>query len=144
MVKGTFLLGVLSFFPTNIIVKLLQNYSIRSNDKIIFLLRSPSVGFVGPYLTSERPLPERKVSNNVESFVELYDQINKKDDTGSSKELSRPSKDDNGHVSKKEKKRKKKKDEHIVKEEGLEEIRIVKVFIPISKFDEEPFLFQLY
>ena len=97
--------------------------------KIHFFTRSPGVGFVGPYLTTERPLPVRKVSNNVEAFAELYDKINKHDDTVSPKEVSKSSKNDKTHNSKRKKKTKRKKEDNAVKEEGLEEIKLVKVLI---------------
>ena len=78
-------------------------------------------------MTAERPLPERKVSNNVETFVELYDKINKDDNIGSPKKVSKSAKNDKGNISRKKKKNKKKKDDGVMKDEGLEEIKLVKV-----------------
>ena len=111
----------------------LGSYQLALNQlKNKLLIRSPGIGFVGPYLTTERPLPERKVSNNVEAFVELYDKINKQDETVSPKKVSKSSKNDKTHISKRKKKTKRKKEQNEIKEEGLEEIKLVKVLIAQS------------
>ena len=90
--------------------------------------RSPHIGFAGPYLTTERPLPERKVSDNIEALIEQYDKINKDDDNDDTTEQkSKSSKNDKVSVIKKKKKSKKKKENETVKGEGIEEIRLVKV-----------------
>jgi hypothetical protein len=78
------------------------------------------------------------VSNNVGAFVELYDKINKHEVTVSPKKVSKSSKNDKAHTSKekenhkRKKKAKKKKEETEVKEEGLEEIKLVKVLIAMN------------
>ena len=77
-------------------------------------------------MTSERPLPERKVSNNVEAFVESYDKINKQDSTVSPNKVSKSSKNEKTNISKRKRKLKKKKEETYTREEGLEEIKLVK------------------
>ena len=90
--------------------------------------RSPHIGFAGPYLTTERPLPERKVSNNIEALVEQYDKINEDDDNdGRVEKKSKSSKNDKVSVIKKKKKSKKKKENETANGEGIEEIRLVKV-----------------
>ena len=80
------------------------------------------------------------MSNNVGAFVELYDKINKHEVTVSPKKVSKSSKNDKAHTSKekekethkRKKKAKKKKEENEVKEEGLEEIKLVKVLIAMN------------
>ena len=90
--------------------------------------RSPHIGFAGPYLTTERPLPERKVSDNIEALIEQYDKINKDDDNDDrTEQKSKSSKNDKVSVIKKKKKSKKKKENETAKGEGIEEIRLVKV-----------------
>ena len=95
------------------------------------MTRSPHIGFAGPYLTTERPLPERKVSNNIEAFVEQYDKINKEDENESSPEKkSKSSKTNKKEGAKKKKKSKKKKEGDETKRrnsQGIEEIKLVKV-----------------
>ena len=80
-------------------------------------------------MTTERPLPERKVSNNVEAFIEQYDKINKDDDNGSPEKGSKSSKNGKDSVGKKKKKSKKKKEPSATKNEGIEEIKLVKVIL---------------
>ena len=94
---------------------------------LLISFRSPSVGYVGPYLTTERAMPERKVSNNVEAIVDLYEKNNKEEENDSMKNLPKSTKDEKGSSIRKKKKNKKKKDDNSTKEEGLEEIRLVKV-----------------
>ena len=98
-------------------------------------LRSPSIGYVGPYLTAECPLPQRKVSDNSTAIVELYDKITKENDLVNANQVSKSSKKDKNETSRKKKKNKKKKEEEPPKEESLEEIKLVKViFITHYKF----------
>ena len=79
-------------------------------------------------MTTERPLPERKVSNNIEALVEQYDKINEDDaNDGRMEKKSKSSKNDKVSVIKKKKKSKKKKENENAKGEGIEEIRLVKV-----------------
>ena len=101
---------------------------------LLISFRSPSVGYVGPYLTTERAMPERKVSNNVEAIVDLYEKNNKEEENNSMKNLPKSTKDEKGSSIRKKKKNKKKKDDNSTKEEGLEEIRLVKViYLSIAK-----------
>ena len=72
-------------------------------------------------------MPERKVSNNVEAIVDLYEKNNKEEENNSMKNLPKSTKDEKGSSIRKKKKNKKKKDDNSTKEEGLEEIRLVKV-----------------
>ena len=72
------------------------------------------------------------MSNNVDAIVELYDKITIEDDTVNKKQLSKSSKNEKSHVSRKKKKNRKKKEETVVKEEGLEEIKLVKVRMVLS------------
>ena len=72
-------------------------------------------------------MPERKVSNNVEAIVDLYEKNNNMETNNSMKNLPKSTKDEKGSSIRKKKKNKKKKDDNSTKEEGLEEIRLVKV-----------------
>ena len=72
-------------------------------------------------------MPERKVSNNVEAIVDLYEKNNKEEENNSMKNLPKSTKDEKSSSIRKKKKNKKKKDDNSTKEEGLEEIRLVKV-----------------
>ena len=78
-------------------------------------------------MTAECPLPQRKVSDNSTAIVELYDKITKENDLVNTRQLSKSSKKDKNETSRKKKKNKKKKEDEPPKEEGLEEIKLVKV-----------------
>ena len=68
------------------------------------------------------------MSNNIEEFVERYDKINKDDDNnGNPDKKSKSSETDKAVVAKKKKKNKKKKEGEAIKNEGIEEIKLVKV-----------------
>ena len=84
-------------------------------------------------------MPERKVSNNVEAIVDLYEKNNKEEENNSMKNLPKSTKDEKGSSIRKKKKNKKKKDDNSTKEEGLEEIRLVKViYLSIIKRSKIP------
>ena len=104
-----------------------RSIAIDAKCFLFFSFRSPSIGYVGPYLTAERPFPQRKDSDNSTAIVELYDKITKENELVNAKQVSKSSKKDKNETSRKKKKNKKKKEEEPPKEEGLEEIKLVKV-----------------